>query len=115
LLNSYVLIFARDEKSKKIGKSKGINMELICDYHENHYLMWREFRLSDFPIYASHLVNVQRQMNDWRPETLVELATRPYRDPLTFYAFWFSISIGLVSIFALGGVLATTATNSQLS
>jgi len=44
-------------------------------------------------------------MNDWRPQTLRELAVRPYKDPIMFYAFWFTSVFGLLSILGLGAAI----------
>lgn len=102
LMYSHVLLFSRNKASKYIGKSLKLNMDLIQDFSKVYSSVHTDFRLQDFPLYGSRLQNVQRKMNEWRPQTITELAVRPYQDPLTFYAFWFATFFGTVSILGLG-------------
>ena len=102
LMYSYVLFFARDAQSEKIGSSLGIDMDLVRDFRDRYSPVTSDLHLQNFPIYAPRLQHIQRKMREWRPQTLKELAVRPYEDPLMFYAFWFATFIGVVSILTLG-------------
>jgi hypothetical protein len=103
-----VLIFGRDEKSEKLGNSKGVNMTFIREFRDIYSPVRSDLQLQDFPIYGIRLHYVQRKMNEWRPQRVRELLVRPYRDPLAFYAFWFASAFGLISLLGLGATLAQT-------
>jgi hypothetical protein len=103
-----VLFFGRDKRSEKIGEAMGVHMDLIREFRDECSPVGSALHLQDFPIYATRLYNIQRRMNEWRPQTIRELAVRPYKDPVTFYAFWFATFIGMVSIVGLGATLAQT-------
>ena len=85
----------------------GLEMDLIREFREECSI-GTALHLQDFPIYAPRLQNIQRRMNEWRPQTIRELAVRPYKDPLNFYAFWFATFIGFISVVSLGATLAQT-------
>jgi hypothetical protein len=106
LMYSHILFFGRDRRSEKVGEQLGIDMSLIRDFRDNYSPVQSDLQLQDFPIYATRLQCIQKKMNKWRPQTLRELAVRPYRDPLTFYAFWFATIFGVMSILALGAAIA---------
>jgi len=107
-ISCLVLFFARDKLSELKGEQLGINMDVIRDFRDNWSSVKTEFRLQDFPIYGSRLQNIQRSMNEWRPQTIRQLAVRPYKDPVSFYAFWFATVIRIVSILSLAASLAQT-------
>jgi hypothetical protein len=108
LMYSHVLFFARDERSEEIGKLLGIDMDMIRDFRDNYSTMESDFEARDFPIYATRLRNIQKKMDEWRPQTIRELAIRPYRDPLSFYAFWFATFIGAVGVLGLAASISQT-------
>jgi hypothetical protein len=100
LLYSYVLIFGGNSESEQIAKGRGVDMDIIQKFRDKE-VRAGELRLEDFPIYAARLRNIQSKMDQWEPQSLGELLIRPYKDPLRFYAFWFSIFIGTLGILAL--------------
>jgi hypothetical protein len=102
---SHILFFARDKRSEKVGEALGLDMTLIRDFRDNYSPVQAELQLQDFPIYATRLQCVQKKMNAWRPQTIRELAVRPYKDPLTFYAFWFATIVGAISFMGLGAAI----------
>lgn len=65
-------------------------------------------RLEDFVLLRPRLAELQTEMNDWRPQTIGDLFKRGYRDPLTWYGFWFATFIGIVGICSLGVAIAQT-------
>ena len=73
---SHVLFFGRkdDLESEKIGKGLGIDMALVHEFRDKFSVIKEDFRLQDFPVYARRLGNVQRKMNEWRPQTIRDLA-----------------------------------------
>jgi len=91
----------------EIGESLGIDMSLLIEFRD-HMSAAKDLQLRHFPIFASRLRNIQQKMNNWRPQRFRELSVRPYRDPLAFYAFWFAVLIGFVSVAGLGATLAQT-------
>ena len=107
---SYILIFCADDGySQKIGRRmlKG-HMELIKLYQARYAPSHADFGLHHFPIYGSRLRYITQKMDDWRPQSIGQLAVRPYKDPLSFYAFWFATFIGFVSLLGLGATMAQT-------
>jgi len=115
LFFTYALFFLRDSRSGKIGGKFGLNSKSLRDVLLKEFLnvtdsqriiIWHtkssaeafDFRLEDFNIYAKRLEYIQRKMRLWHPQTLQELAIRPYKDPLTYYAFWFAGFFGIASI-----------------
>ena len=108
LIYSYILFFgANDGESAKIGAKLKVDMDMIRTY-QLYSPSHADFQLHHFPIYASRLRYVVRKMDEWRPQSIRHLAVRPYRDPLSFYAFWFATVIGIVSILGLGATVAQT-------
>jgi len=64
--------------------------------------------LQNYPIYGSRLRTVLHAMSSWRPHSIRHLMTKPYHDPLSFYAFWFAVTFGVISILGLIATLAQT-------
>jgi hypothetical protein len=78
---------------------KAIDLELVRDYCKN----WSEhsLQITDFPIYGSRLQHIHQRMVDWRALVLRDIRFRPYRDPLSYYAFWFAVFIGSIAVLGL--------------
>lgn len=108
LLYSHVLLFGRDARSQNIGASIKVDMDFVRNFQELYFPYGPSLHLQDFPIYASRLKAAETKMKDWRPRSVFQLATKPYNDPLAFYAFWFATFIGVLSILNLGATLAQT-------
>lgn len=83
-------------------------MNLLREFGENYSPVNSDLHLQNFPIYALRLQYIQRKMNEWRPQSVRELAVRPYKDPLAFYAFWFATMIGIVGFLGLAAGMAQT-------
>ena len=111
IMFTYVLIFgAPDMATKKIAQQMlGSKIGLITTYQERYAPKHRNFEIYDFPIYASRIRVIMRTMDDWRPRSILErIVFRPYSDPLSFYAFWFAVVIGIVTVLGLGSTMAQT-------
>jgi hypothetical protein len=106
LLYSHVLIFGGDDPSEKIGVSRKVDMDIVRSFRWLYFPYGPSLQLQDFPIYASRLKIIQMKMSSWRPHSIPQLFTRPYYDPLAYYAFWFAAIIGILSILSLGATLA---------
>ena len=89
-LNSQLLLFNRDDKSRQKATELKINLDVLQAYARDYASDISTFRLSDFPIYASRLDTVLIRMREWRPRNYKQLWLKPYNDPLAWHAFWFS-------------------------
>ena len=58
-------------------------------------------RLEDFVLLRPRLFELQREMNDWRPQKVADLFKRGYKDPLTWYGFWFATIVGSLGILSV--------------
>lgn len=83
-----------------------MDMDLIREFRDMYSPVRSDLQLQYFPIYARRLQYIQTKMNQWKPQTITEIAIRPYNDPLSFYGFWFAVVIGVVAILGLGATLA---------
>lgn len=123
LLESHRLLFATP-KSETIAESllegddqnecfKRNDVELVRDYCKN----WsaESLQITDFAIYGSRLQHIHQSMIDWRALVLRDLRFRPYRDPLSYYAFWFAVFLGSIGILGLGLNAAQLAISYQTS
>ena len=108
LLQTYILLFDRDRSSMKIGLSLGIDMHVVGSFRDLYYRCGPTLRVEDFSIYGSRLKDIHTRMHDWRLQSILDLATHPYHDPLTFYGFWFATAIGVIGILGLGATPAQT-------
>jgi hypothetical protein len=97
-----------DTRSEEIGMEMGIDISMIRDFRYNYSMMESDFQFKDFPIYSNRLQTLQKQIHEWRPRTIRELAIRPYQQPLGFYAFWFATIFGTIGILILGTSIAQT-------
>lgn len=107
---SYVLVFGDwHGNSRKLSKPLSKDeKELIKTYRGRYAPSHADFEARHFPIYASRLRYIIKKMDEWRPQSLQQLAVRPYNDPLSFYAFWFATIIGILGILGLGATIAQT-------
>jgi len=102
------LLFGRDEKSARIGKSLGVDILFIQGFRDGYSPFRSTLLLQHFPIYQTRLQHIQKRMNEWRPQSFRELFIKPYRDPLSFYALQFASFVGVMTILGLGATLAQT-------
>jgi hypothetical protein len=58
-------------------------------------------RLEDFVLFRPRLYELQREMNDWRPQRARDLLTRGYKDPLTWWGFIFAVVVGVIGVLSL--------------
>jgi hypothetical protein len=65
-------------------------------------------RLEDFELLRPRLAELQREMNEWRPQNVGQLFKRGYNDPLTWYGFWFAGFVGVIGILALAVSITQT-------
>ena len=124
VFDSYALFFLRDTESEKIGRKRGIDLVFLQNFEhtpESFDILQHprslkqplssslfDFQLENFSLYASRLQYIQRKMESWRQQTLNELSIRPYKDPITFYAFWFAGFFGFSSILLVLLAIAQT-------
>ena len=59
-------------------------------------------RFEDFELLRPRLWELRQEMEDWRPQNVRDLFQRGYRDPLTWYGFWFATIVGTLGILSLG-------------
>jgi len=59
-------------------------------------------RFEDFTLLRPRLWELRQEMNDWRPQRVRDLFRRGYRDPLTWYGFWFAAIVGTLGTLSLG-------------
>jgi hypothetical protein len=68
-------------------------------------------RLEDFNLLRPRLHELQREMIEWRPQSVADLFRRGYKDPLTWYGFWFAGFVGVVGTLGLAvSIVQTVAT-----
>lgn len=65
-------------------------------------------RLEDFYLLRPRLHELQRDMNEWRPQTIRDLLRRGYKDPLTWYGFCIAGFVGFIGIGSLAISIAQT-------
>lgn len=115
IARSHALIFLQEPtfRSHRLAESLNLNLGGVAliahvkpdDFKTLFYdaLEWGNIpRLEDFTLLRPRLFELQREMNDWRPQSVKDLFKRGYRDPLTWYGFWFATIIGSIGILSLG-------------
>lgn len=108
-IKTHVLFFDRDHASRKVARKMKINLRVLHEFSRSYTVAeGSSLEYEDFPIYAKRLRNILDRMNDWRPQTYQELAIRPYNDPLTYHAFWFSGYLAIFTIISLATSIAQT-------
>lgn len=110
MMYSYILVFGRDSTGQ-FAKGAGLTKEdlnWIKLYKERYVPEHLRFQLHHFQIYGPRLRYILDTMDEWQPQTIPQLAIRPYKDPLSFYGFWFATIIGLIGIVGLGTSIAQT-------
>jgi hypothetical protein len=109
-VKTHVLFFERDLVSQKIGAKMGIIDRVVLSEFSKSYTVaaGSSLQFEDFPIYAKRLRTVMDRMDAWRPHTYQELAIRPYNDPLTYHAFWFSGYLAVFTVLSLAISIAQT-------
>jgi len=117
LSRSHALLFLQE--SNKTARAQRIVDHLNLDLSPLHLiaqarpLAFRELfydalelgnipRFEDFVLLRRRLWELRQEMNDWRPQSVRDLFRRGYRDPLTWYGFWFATIVGTLGILSLG-------------
>jgi hypothetical protein len=54
-------------------------------------------------------------MMEWKPLVVRDILTRPYHDPLSYFAFWFAVFFGLIGLLSLGLNAGQLASNYRVS
>ena len=113
-IKTHVLFFDRDYASQKIGAKMGIDRLILHEFSKSYTVAaGSSLQFEDFPIYAKRLRAVMDRMDAWRPQTYRELAIRPYNDPLTYHAFWFSGYLAIFTVLSLAISIAQTYSQFQ--
>lgn len=112
---SHALIFLQDPstRSHRLAESLYINLGQVALAAQVRPLDFKTVfydildfgnipRLEDFVLLRPRLFELQREMNEWRPQRMKDLFRRGYKDPLTWYGFWFATIIGSIGILSLG-------------
>lgn len=109
LLYSHILFFSRDSDSKAIGERIGVDMGLLREFQTTFSpIQQSDLTLQHFPVYGARLQGIQFKMNEWRPQRVRDLLVRPYKDPITFFAFMLAVLIGFVTILSFLATIAQT-------
>jgi hypothetical protein len=113
-LKTHVLFFDRDTASRNLGEKMGIDLLILHEFSKSYTVAaGSTLQFEDFPIYAKRLRTIMDRMDAWRPQTYRELAIRPYNDPLTYHAFWFSGYLAIFTVLSLAISIAQTYSQFQ--
>jgi hypothetical protein len=118
--SSYSLLFSRKERSRKKAVKRFSNLGISVQFTDKYeygpkdasqkksvrIAKWdrRPFlhryrsgspHLEQFQHYRFHLASLQRQMNEWKPQTVRELFIPGYKDRFAWWTTIFAASIGL--------------------
>jgi len=116
LSRSHALIFLQEPTVRSQRLADQLNLDLgyvyLAGTHVKPFdfktvfydaLEWGNIpRLEDFLFLRPRLYELQREMIEWRPQKVGDLLRRRYKDPLTWYGFWFATVIGSIGILSLG-------------
>ena len=87
LFLTYVLLFGRDARSPQIATSK---VELHSDFVELLRVSYDKepsiLSLPTFVVYGTPLRTIQDTLEKWRPQSITQLAVRPYHERMSNYA-----------------------------
>lgn len=98
LWKTYLLLFSRDDASMHIATTNGVNMSVLrtCRFHI--FPVNVPLQLEDFPFFQHRLHLIQEKMDEWRPQSVKQLFTRGYRDPINYYTFVTAMFFGVLGI-----------------
>lgn len=121
IARSHALIFLQEPtlRSHKLAQTLNLNLGRVTllaqvqpyDFRTIFYdaLEWGNIpRLEDFILLRPRLFELQKEMNDWRPQRVSELFRRGYKDPLTWYGFWFAFIVGSLGTLSLAVSITQT-------
>jgi hypothetical protein len=116
LLYSHVLLFGYDKRCEEIGLSHYNDDEFMTGlrkFREYHSVQKPYLYLQNYPVYGTRLQIVLDRMNKWQPQNLRQAVIKPYSDLLSYYAFWFAVGFGTITVVSLVATLIQTYASYQ--